>query len=142
MDEHAALLIEAACRRLAVAYGRFIDLHDDEGVLGLFTADAVWRRPGQEPLCGHAQIQRFLAGRERSTLMRHVMSNFLIELVGADHARGVSYWTGYVATNHVPGTVATTRAPFSIGEYHDQYVRVPQGWRIASRTTQYVFRDS
>lgn len=136
------LLVEAACRRLAVAYGRFIDLYDDEGVLGLFTPDAVWQRPGQPPLRGQGDIRRFLASRDRATLMRHVMSNFMIDVIDADHASGVSYWTGYVAADPAPRMTATARAPFSVGEYHDQYVRGPQGWRIASRTAHYVFRDS
>lgn len=140
MDEHTLLLVEAACSRLAVAYGRFIDVYDDEGVIALFTPDAVWQRPGQPPLVGHAAIRGFLASRDRSTLMRHVMSNFIVTPVDVNHARGLSYWTGYVALNHPPQTLATPQAPFSVGEYQDEYVRGVDGWKISSRSTSYVFR--
>ncbi|MDP3139997.1 MAG: nuclear transport factor 2 family protein [Burkholderiaceae bacterium] len=141
MDSHELMLMEAACRRLAVAYGRFIDVYDDEGVVGLFTPDAVWQRPGQPPLVGHDAIRSFLATRDRSTLMRHVMSNFIVTPVDASHARGLSYWTGYVALNHPPQTLAMPQAPFSVGEYHDEYVRGTNGWLISSRSTHYIFRD-
>jgi hypothetical protein len=115
-----ALLVEAACRRLAVAYGRCIDIYDDEGVIALFTSEGVWNRPGQQPLRGRAAIRRFLAGRDRSTLMRHVMSNFQVDVIGASHARGLSYWTGYIALHHGSSAQATARGPFSVGEYHDE----------------------
>lgn len=141
MDPLSALLIEAECSRLTIRYGHCIDAYDDEGVVALFAEDAVWNHATHGPLRGHAEIRRFLAGRDRSTLMRHVMSNFEIEILDASRARGLSYWTGYVAHNHTPGTEASARPPFSVGEYRDDYVLVDGRWRIASRTMRHVFRD-
>ena len=142
VDEQDRLLIEAACQRLTLRYGRCIDLNDDEGVLSVFDENAVWNRPGQPPLRGHSEIAEFLRTRDRTTLMRHVMSNFQLDIRDAAHASGVSYWTGYVAVDHAPGTVALPASPFSIGEYHDDFVLEQGRWRIVGRTMKYIFRKS
>ena len=141
-DLQEFLLIEAACRRLTLVYARGIDLYDDDMVLAAFARDGIWNRPGNPPLRGHPEIAEFLKSRDRAILMRHVMSNFQLELLGASRAKGVSYWTAFVAENHVPGTTAKPSAPFSVGEYEDEYMREDGDWKIARRTMRYIFRGS
>lgn len=139
-DALGRLLGEAACTRLVTRYCRHIDTYEDEAVVSLFTPDGVWERPGWPPLCGHDEIRRFLGGRDRTTLMRHVISNCLIDVIDASRARGVSYWTGYVAPSHTTPAPAAPRGPYSIGEYHDEFMFDGTQWRIARRTMRYVFR--
>ena len=85
-DLQEFLLIEAACRRLTLVYARGIDLYDDDMVLAAFARDGIWNRPGNPPLRGHPEIAEFLKSRDRAILMRHVMSNFQLELLGASRA--------------------------------------------------------
>lgn len=50
-------------RRLRQYYER-VDAHDVTGLLDLFADDAVYHRPGYEPLVGRADLEQFyLAGR-------------------------------------------------------------------------------
>ena len=40
-------------------YHRLVDAHDVEGLVALFAPDAVYRRPGYEPLAGRAALRAF-----------------------------------------------------------------------------------
>ncbi len=137
--------IEAACMRLMALYCHGLDAFDDESILALFVHDGAWLRPGhlrpQDPTIeGRDAIGHYLAGRERSLFMRHIVTNAVVDVLDPAHATGLSYWTVYKAENHVAGTVAILTGPFAIGEYRDQY-RLENGqWRIVSRTTSYAFR--
>ena len=142
MDNDLRSSIEAACTRLLVQYARGIDLYDADMVLGVFTEDATWQRPGNPLLEGREEIRSFLVGRDRTVLTRHVMTNLLLDSVDADHATGVSYYTGYNADGYGDIGTAPTRAPFSMGEYLDRFRRTDIGWRIAHRETRHVFHGS
>jgi hypothetical protein len=60
---------------------------------------------------------------------------------GLDHAEAVTY---YLAYHHDPGTASPAfplplDPPFSLGEWHDRFVRTADGWRIAHRETRRLF---
>lgn len=40
-------------------YYRLVDAHDVHGLVALFAPNAVYRRPGYDPLEGHAALQAF-----------------------------------------------------------------------------------
>ena len=40
-------------------YYRLVDAHDVDGLVALFAPDAVYRRPGYEPLEGHEALRAF-----------------------------------------------------------------------------------
>jgi ketosteroid isomerase-like protein len=145
VDELQRLLIEAACLRLVTHYCRSIDVHDHEGVLSVFAPDALWNHPEQGVLRGHEGIRGFLtspARRNNTALMRHVISNLQVEVIDADRAKGLCYWTAFLALDAGAAGTASARAPFSIGEYQDEFVRNGGEWRIAVRSMRNVFRGA
>jgi len=63
------------------------------------------------------------------------MSSIHIVPVDADHATGVSYATIYSA----PAGATTVEGFAVIGEYHDEFRRTPDGWKIQTRVLKSVF---
>ena len=69
-------------------------------------------------------------------VIRHLTSNILITVKDDNTAEGVTY---YLAFHNDPGTAtaeaaAAARAAFSLGEWHDKFVKTPAGLaHLASR---------
>ncbi len=75
-------------------------------------------------------------------MTRHFTSNIRIVAADADNADGVTY---FMAVNHDAGTddpelPLPVNLPFSIGEYHDTFVRTSASWRISHRMIKRVFQ--
>lgn len=132
-------LAEIACRRAMTAYCVAADSHDLAGFLNVFTADAVWERPGKGELRGHQEIASFFRERPRDVTTCHVSSNALVEVVDASTARGTSLATVYRREGN--GSEQDVIDPTSIIQYLDEFRRDADGaWRIASRKTRTIFR--
>jgi len=131
--------IEHACAKLSVRYANCLDTFDDEGVVGLFAPDGVWNHPGEGAMRGHDVIRAFLHSRPRTTLLRHVVSNNEVDVIGATAAKGRSYWTAFLAADHQPGQIAPLGTPFSVGEYADEYALIDGRWHIAVRSMKQLF---
>lgn len=136
MDEREFAGIEAACRRLSTAFAVYVDHGRAEDVVALFTPDGVFERAGLR-LDGAAEIAAFLARRPATRITRHFCSNILIEPVDSTRARGIVYFTLFEGEGETP---ATMQLPLTVGEYHDDYVRTANGWRIRHRRSVGIFR--
>jgi hypothetical protein len=121
-------------------YGVVHDLGTPEEYAGLFTKDAEISIGAGPPLAkGHDALvgmaardhQRFGGAMtpdgKNSLIMRHVISNRSVELVGRDAARGSCYVTTLIRTPD------NGLAVLSIGRYEDEYARQGGKWRIAKR---------
>lgn len=121
-------------------YGVVHDFGTPEAYAQLFTADAeisIGSGPpvakGREALAAMAarDHQRFGGGvtsdGKAALIMRHVISNRSVELVGKDAARGSCYVTTLIRTPD------NGLAVLSIGRYEDEYVRQGGQWRISKR---------
>ena len=121
-------------------YGVVHDLGTPEEYADLFTPDAeIATGPGRPPVKGHDALlamatrdhQRFggavTPDGKNGLIMRHVISNRLVELVGKDAARGSCYVTTLIKTPD------NGLALLSIGRYEDEYVRRGGKWRISKR---------
>ncbi|MCF3122468.1 nuclear transport factor 2 family protein [Streptomyces arenae] len=53
------MIVVEKARRLAERYYELVDRNDIPGLVSLFTADAVYERPGYPPLNGIAELERF-----------------------------------------------------------------------------------
>ncbi|MBK8063807.1 MAG: nuclear transport factor 2 family protein [Betaproteobacteria bacterium] len=84
------------------------------------------------------------ASGPEGVVTRHVCANLAVEAIDADHARGVMYFLLYKHDHAAAGTDAGKPAPLgppeTLGEYHDEYLRTAEGWRIARRVAKGVFR--
>lgn len=133
--------IEAACIRLQQRYGTLADRQDPK-FRELFTEDAVIKLPEYPPFAG---LDKIMAGqaewRASGVVMRHVCTNFTIEVVDAQRATGICY---LMVFRHDPPSAPLTELPpslpVSIGEFHDEFVHQNGEWRFKSRTLKRIFR--
>jgi hypothetical protein len=115
---------------LIMTYAERIDAGDLDGVAALF-AHATWRVPARtEPFSGTAAVRRVYDAvilYDGSPCTRHVVTNLVVELGGADRAVARSYFTVFQALADFP------LQPIIAGRYHDAFERVAGAWRFADR---------
>lgn len=124
-----------ACEALVLDYAYYRDREDLQqaaaGVAGLFTQDATLTVNDQS-FQGREAIFERIANQRDAPLTAHMMSTIRIFSQSSKRATGVSYATVYVAAKR--GQNPVTAASFTaVGEYHDEFVLTPEGWRIAKR---------
>jgi hypothetical protein len=134
-DRH---LIERECERLVLLYARYADSFQDDAFAALFADNALLHR-GDAPLVGRDAIREAMGRRRRDSVVRHLCSNVIIDVIDAGNASGVSFMTLYrhfgSATIPTPMT-----APEMIAEYHDRFTLTSEGWRIAERQALIVLK--
>lgn len=140
MEANERLKIEQECRDLVTKLNHFHDHRRAEEAAALFAEDGCWIRRGR-PTRGAELLASFQRGGTR--VNRHVGAATLITVLDEDHAEGVTY---YLALHHDPGTAEAKlplpfEPPTTMGEWHDKFVRTPQGWRFAQRETLRVFAN-
>lgn len=110
-------------------YCRGLDSMDLDVVQAVFTPDVVvdyGDQPGMRTESAEAVIAGLRGLMWRWVRTSHHLSNEQIWFEGPDAARGICY---VLAWHEFPdGRTATLW-----GQYHDRFVRVHEGWRIAHR---------
>ena len=134
------LRIEQQCRDLVSAVAQLGDRRDIARAAALFAEDGVWVRGGRH-WTGRTEVVESYGRIPATQLTRHMSANCVVTVQDADHATAVTY---YVAYHHDPGIAEPTfplpfDPPFSLGEWHDRFVRTAEGWRIARRETRRLF---
>jgi len=131
-----------ACTRLSLDVARYTDARDIDAVTARYTEDAVFERKG-ETLRGRAAIRAAQEARPIEALTRHVCANTYVDVIDDDHAKGLIYFVLYrydAPAGTEPLVPAKVAPPQTVGEFHDEYVRTPDGWRISRRTAIGIFR--
>jgi len=141
MDTNERAGIERECHDLVVTLTHYSDHGEVEKAVDLFTPDGTWIRGGK-PYVGRAEMLDSFKRGSGTQVIRHVTSNIRIVVKDERNAEGVSY---YVAYNQDPGTDAPKfplpfAPPFSMGEWHDKFVRTPSGWRLSHREVKRLFQ--
>jgi len=133
--------IEAACMRLQRRYGTLAD-RQDPAFRELFTADAVIELPEYPPFSGIDAIMAAQAQWKASgVVMRHVSTNFTIDIVDAENAKGLCYlMVFHHAPLSSPSTSPQPSLPVSLGEFHDTFVKSEGRWLFKRRKLIRVFR--
>lgn len=116
------------CINLVTDYAIHRDRFDAEAFSSLFTEDAVLTVGGQT-WTGRSAIRQRIEGLQNGSSIRHLMSTIRITPVDENNATGISYATIYSA----PAGSNTVEGFTLIGEYHDEFVRTADGWRIHKR---------
>lgn len=134
MTDLERMLIERACERLVTQYCHYVDHGQAAKIADQFSDDGVWTSP-ENTMTGKAALTKgFTARQGRTGLMsRHVCANTLIEVVDADHATGVCYLVLFRQEGEAGRTRSPAQAPSMVGEYRDEFVRTPDGWRFSRR---------
>lgn len=117
-----------ACSNLVTDYAYYRDQFNAEQFANLFTEDASLTVVNQT-WNGRAEIRQRIEDLKTGSTIRHEMSTIRIVPVDDDHATGVSYATIYAA----PAGVNTVSGFALMGEYHDEFVRTNDGWKISKR---------
>lgn len=117
-----------ACSNLVTDYAYHRDQFNAEEFADLFTEDASLTVVNQTWV-GRTEIEQRIEGLKTGSTIRHEMSTIRIVPVDDDHATGVSYATIYSA----PEGETTVAGFVLMGEYHDEFVRTSEGWKINKR---------
>lgn len=132
-------LDEAACARLCVEFANHIDARRYDAWLDLFTHDGVLHRMGTK-VSGRAELARFLEARPATVETRHLCTNIRVALSSPDQATGFCYALFFKGVPGGPEQPATATGAPAVVEYHDRYLRTPQGWRIQERRIQMAIK--
>lgn len=125
---------------LVARYGHLADQREHGAFAELFAPDGEWIRPGMH-MHGREEIFRFMDARPAEALTRHVVGSICIDVIDADHARGMSYTTVYRERKFQGRLPVPLAQPEMVVDYHDDYVRIAGRWHIAKRHATVVFSD-
>ena len=122
---------EAECAKLANAFAYYLDRNMGKELAALFTEDGEFKRPGLV-VKGHAEFLAWTEKRLSDPETRHLASSPVF-ISGDEHAaKSVSYFTAYRARK-TGASLPEYDGPVGIAEYHDDYSKTEEGWRIALR---------
>jgi hypothetical protein len=142
MNADQRTAIEQQCRDLIIAATQYGDHGEAEAAVALFAQDGTWLRGGRS-YAGHEQILESYRRAPLTQVIRHMNGGTRVAVLDDDHAESVTY---YLAFSDDPGTADAQPplklSPFSMGEWHDTFVRTADGWRFASRATKRIFARS
>lgn len=124
----AAEDVYRACSNLVTDYAYHRDQFNAAEFSNLFTENASLTVVNQT-WEGRSNIEQRIEGLKTGSTIRHEMSTIRIVPVDEDHATGVSYATIYSA----PAGETTVTGFVLMGEYHDEFVRTAEGWKIDKR---------
>lgn len=143
MDAMQQLVIEQACTKLMNQFavlndqGRFGELAD------LFTDNASYARPiAPDALIeGKANIRATFESRPKERVGRHIISNIIIDVQGPERAKGLCYVLLYSGHVEKPAEKFGLQAipPQLVGEFHDEFVLTPGGWKFQVRKGRIIF---
>lgn len=144
LDPLERLLAEKACRDIVLAAARAVDAQDYQALAALFAPEGELVRPGGSPLRGPQAVFDSYAAKDPERLTQHLVTNHEVEVTSATTARSycrVILWSSRRGETLTPrGRRAD--AIEQVGEIEDEFVRTPEGWRIARRAARFtMFRE-
>lgn len=135
--------IEADCQRVVLSVFRALDDFAYRRLIEYFTADATWQREGRD-LAGREQILSALEQRPRNQVVRHVITNLIVDAETPVRAHARGYNTAFRALD-VPPDVLPARIPAPLGLWVlDAALVLERGaWRVADlrQARQFTFAD-
>lgn len=135
------LLSRQACIDLVVRAAAYADAGDAQRFAQLFAEDAVLKRPNGEPLEGRSAIAAAYQKRPTGRMTRHLLTNILVEMHGADTASAHSQVLLWSCDDSEPVTVHGRKAHGRqlLGEFNDHFCSTADGhWLIARREARFV----
>ena len=137
-----AILDELACARLLSLWTHYIDRHDVDAVVALFTEDGVLHGRTGAAMEGGKQIRSGLSKRDPNRETRHVLAPPIVKLTGPDSAEGIAEYILFdgLKDRHPGDKPLPIELPVGVGEFHQTYRRVGDEWRITSHKGVSIFR--
>lgn len=125
---------------LLARYARALDYRNFHELDGIFTADAVFDAGGLGAPTGPAKIREMIEGTiGHLDATQHLVGKSIITFAeDGDGAEVVTYLISQHIRESAPGPV---KHYFLGGEYYDRVVRTPEGWRIAYRRLDRLWKE-
>jgi hypothetical protein len=132
MKDKRRLRIEAECGKLPLLFAKYADSGDHQALADLFTQDCAFARPFQPdyPFHGRDRVQAIFRDRP-PILVRHIVSNVLVEVLGEHEAIGTNYLA--MLSSHASTEPPQEAGGLYVGGFADQYVKVGGTWLFKSR---------
>jgi hypothetical protein len=140
MDERERLAAEQACMKLMVGYCVYADHGQADEFASIFAPDGAWVQGTGGEIRGRDALRAYIVNRPGGTLTRHVITNMLVDVVDDKAAKGIAYATVFRDREYDGSGSAPMRPPGSVIEYHDEFTRTAEGWKIKRRRTVPIFR--
>lgn len=131
MTDLDQVAIRSACADIVAKFAYYVDHREFSSAVALFAEDGVFERPDLKS-SGHAEIARIWEGRPTSVVTVHKCAAPCFIEVTSDRARAVTYCTLYHLEHEGEGFPKSAGST-AITEFHDEFCRTPDGWRISHR---------
>jgi hypothetical protein len=141
VDASARRGIEQDCRDLIMAMAQYCDHREFALAVALFAEECEWVRMGAS-YEGRAAVRRAYESMPRERVARHLNGGTVVTVVDENHAESVTYYLslGYERSAQENADLPIPLVcPVSMGEWRDEFVRTPDGWRFERRVTTRVF---
>lgn len=133
MTELEQIAIEWQCEKLGRQFANYSDQDNFSALVELFTEDGIYIRPSVPDVEIKGRETLYDAFLQRPPLViKHIVSNCVIEVISATAAKGHSYIM-YIAAPKTGEPLPLTAGPFHLGEFNDDYVLSADGWKIKRR---------
>ena len=142
MNEFELACIEQQCAKLINRFSNLNDAMRYEELAALFTEDARFARPTDPDnfIAGREAILAAFQARPRDKVTRHIISNIDVEVLDPARARSLSYALLYTGSPDTPAKLGLqANAVQLVGEFHDEFVKTPDGWKFSSRQGRIIF---
>jgi hypothetical protein len=138
LSDSEIVAIERACERLIYEFAEAIDSRNDSHLANLFTEDATYARPTDPHtiISGRDTIVKTFEARPGGRVTRHLCTNVRVTVDSATRAHSVSrvvLIAGLTEPAAHPQFGYEADARQLIGEFDDEFVKTPHGWRFSSR---------
>ena len=132
MDDLARLVAEHECGKLPLLFAKYADNGDHAALAALFTQDCELARPFQpdHPFVGRERVQAIFRDRP-PILMRHIVTNVLVEVLSETEARGTNYLS--MLSSHASTEPPQESGALYVGGFEDEYVKLDGAWKFRRR---------
>jgi hypothetical protein len=131
------LIIKDACQSISLRFGRLQDERRYQDLPDLMTPDGTYTRLGEElPIADFIDWVNTMPPNKT----RHFVTATDMEIVDENSAKGLTYYTLYLygGDEEPPYPLA---GPFVVGEYHEEFARIGDDWKIKRREARIIFRQ-
>jgi SnoaL-like domain len=133
MDDLAKMVIEHACERLVNSYANLLDAYEYDAFMDLWAEDAVLNMLGREH-AGIDAIRGWLQTREPDMICRHMVTNFVVDVLDGMNAKGSCYTISYRVQGWLGRDPGPLEAPTFLVQYRDRFqLSADRGWVFARR---------
>ncbi len=144
LDAEQQRQIKVEIKELVDNYGYYRDHFMAEEFANLFAEDGK-AIDGEKSWQGRDALRARVDAVSRNRLTMHVMGTSHIEIIDANHARGVHYGTIYAKTleqGREQSEIISMDGIYLVAKYLDEYILTSEGWKFAVRDIDRVFTSA